>query len=140
MDDFEACANRLKKYLDDLKEFEGSDLSGKKDYYAASMLAFSAINESLRAAELLMAEEAMSAPATYREMMDALYGKKAISAHLAGRMKLLVTTRNMIAHEYGEIMPKDVSGFISNSGTLRDFLAALLRRREARKQKRNGKK
>ncbi len=139
MDDFEACANRLKKYLDDLKEFEGSDLSGKKDYYAASMLAFSAINESLRAAELLMAEEAMPAPATYREMMDVLAGKQAISAHLAGRMKLLVTTRNMIAHEYGEIMPKDVSGFISKSGTLREFLAALMRRREGKRQKRNGK-
>ena len=140
MDDFEACANRLKKYLDDLKEFEGSDLSGKKDYYAASMLAFSAINESLRAAELLMAEEAMSAPATYREMMDVLAGKNAISAHLAGRMKLLVTTRNMIAHEYGEIMPKDVAGFIAKSGTLREFLAALIRRRDARKGKKNGKK
>ena len=139
MDDFEACANRLKKYLDDLREFEGSDLSGKKDYYAASMLAFSAINESLRAAELLMAEEAMPAPATYREMMGILAGKQAISAHLAGRMKLLVTTRNMIAHEYGEIMPKDVSGFISKSGTLREFIAALMRRREGRKQRKNGR-
>jgi len=115
-------------------------LSGKKDYYAASMLAFSAINESLRAAELLMAEEAMSAPATYREMMDVLAGKKAIGAHLAGRMKLLVTTRNMIAHEYGEIMPKDVSDFIAKAGTLREFLSALIRRREARAPKRNGKK
>jgi len=73
-------------------------------------------------------------------MMGVLSGKKAINAHLAGRLKLLVTTRNMIAHEYGEIMPKDVSGFISNSSTLREFLAALLRRREARKQKKNGKK
>lgn len=139
MDDFEACANRLKKYLDDLKEFEGSDLSGKKDYYAASMLAFSAINESLRAAELLMSEEEMPAPATYREMMEVLRSKGVISAHLANRMKLLVTTRNMLAHEYGEIMPKDVSTVISSAGTLRDFLSALMKRREARKKK-NGKK
>jgi len=31
MDDFEAGANHLKKYLDDPGEFEGSDLSEKKD-------------------------------------------------------------------------------------------------------------
>jgi len=139
MDDFEACANRLKKYLDDLGEFEGSDLSEKKEYYAASMLAFSAINEALRAAELLMAESAMPAPATYREMMGILSSKQVISPSLAGRMKLLVTTRNMIAHEYGEIMPRDVAGFISKSGTLREFIAQLLKKRPAGGKGKNGK-
>jgi len=103
------------------------------------MLAFSAINESLRAAELLMAEEAMPAPATYKEMMDILAAKQAISANLAIRMKLLVTTRNMLAHEYGEITPRDVSGFISKSGTLREFIAALSRRCESGKKKGNGR-
>ena len=128
MDEFANTANRIKGYLDEAGEFEGSGLSDKKDYYAASMICFSAINESLRLAELFMAKKAYAAPATYREIFDTLLSRKAISPKTAQAMKLLVQKRNLIAHEYGEVQPADVGGIIGNLGAIKAFISELAKK------------
>ena len=54
MDDFDNTVNRIKGYFDDLEEFRGNDLAEKKDFYAASMIVFSIINESITLGEMVM--------------------------------------------------------------------------------------
>lgn len=125
MDEFANTANRIKGYLEDLVEFEGSDLSSKRDYYAASMIAFSIINESIRLAELFMAKRAMAAPVTYKEIFDILLSKKALSSKTAYSMKLLVQKRNLIAHEYGEVRAEDVRDIIGKVEAVKSFMAEL---------------
>ena len=128
MDEFANTANRIKGYLDDLQDFRGKDFSEKRDYYAASMLAFSIINESLRLAELFMAKKAYAAPATYREIFDVLLSRKAVSFHTAQAMKLLVQKRNLIAHEYGEVKPEDVKDTLGKLAAVRSFMSELAKK------------
>ncbi len=125
MDEFENCLNRLKGYFDDLKEYEGSKLVSKKDFYAASMVSFSIINDCLRLAERYMSMNAMPAPLSYKDMLDILGKENVISGGLALRMKFLVSKRNLIAHEYGELKREDVSGLISGIGAAREFASAI---------------
>ncbi len=128
MDEFANSANRLKGYLDDLREFGGSDFSDKRDHYAASMLAFSIINESLRMAELFMAKKAYAAPSTYKEIFDILLYRKAVSPRTAQSMKLLVQKRNLIAHEYGEVRPADVLDIIGMLRAVPLFMSELAKK------------
>jgi len=113
-----------------LREFEGSDFSEKRDHYAASMLAFSIINESIRMAELFMAKKAYAAPATYKEIFDILLHQKAISPRTAQSMKLLVQKRNLIAHEYGEVRPEDVKDIIGKLQEVPLFMSELAKKYE----------
>jgi len=128
MDEFENGINRIKKYFEDLEEYKGKKLEGKKDFYAASMIVFSILNDMLRVTEFFIARESFAAPATYKEMMDILAHKKIISQTLANKMKLLVSGRNMISHEYGEIKASDVESMITQMQTVKEFIALLSRK------------
>lgn len=125
MDEFSNTANRLTGYLQDAEEFRNSDLAEKRDYYAASMVAFSVINESLRLAELFMAKKAMAAPDTYREIFDILLSKKMVSQKTAHAMKLLVQKRNLMAHEYGTVTRGDVRDIMRKLAPAKAFMAEL---------------
>lgn len=125
MDEFQNACNRIKKYFEDLEEYHGLSLDKSRDYYAASMITFSIINESLKAAEFFMSKKGFSAPETYKGMMDFLLEKGIINAALAGKMKLLITTRNLISHEYGETKPSDIARLIGKIGATKDFISAL---------------
>ncbi|OIO22011.1 hypothetical protein COV61_01855 [Candidatus Micrarchaeota archaeon CG11_big_fil_rev_8_21_14_0_20_47_5] len=128
MDEFQSTANRIRKYFEDLEEYRGLSLDEKRDYYAASMVVFSIINESLMCSELFMAKKHFGAPSTYKEMIDALAQKGIVEQGLAGRMKVLITLRNMISHEYGEIKPKDIVGLIRKIDVAREFVSALAKK------------
>ena|SRR3989338_10698008 len=128
MDEFGNCANRLKGYFDDLEEYRGKTLTDKKDFYAASMIAFSIINEAIRLAEFCMAKRALPAPNSYKEMIDTLSARGFISRGLAQRMKLVVAQRNLIAHEYGDIGRGDVERLIRQLGVVKDFAGELSRK------------
>lgn len=119
----------IKKYLDDLLEYAGSSLEVKKDFYAASMICFSLINEMLRLAELFMSKKSMPAPLTYKEMFDMLSQKGIISEPLARKMKWLVTKRNLLAHEYGQITKEEVRDLIKNMNIAREFADVLLNKK-----------
>ncbi len=126
MDEIENTLNRIKKYFEDLEKYGKTEFSDMRDFYATSMIVFSIVNESIVLAELFMSSKAMAAPLTYKEMMDELARKKFIDTKLASKMKLLITMRNLIAHEYGEVKKEDVAKLTKKIGIVRQFAAALI--------------
>ncbi len=128
MDEFEQTLNRLRKYFDELEEFKGSKLENKKDFYAASMILFTIINESILLTEFFMAKKTLPAPLSYKEMIDTLREKKVIDEKLASKMKVIIQKRNLIAHEYGEIDRKDIIELIKEIDVVKEFIGLLLKR------------
>lgn len=78
------------------------------------MIIFSILNDCINAAEVFMSKRHYSAPISYKEMIELLEAKKAITAPTAKKMKLLFSKRNLIAHECGTINEKDILGLMGH--------------------------
>lgn len=89
------------------------------------MMLFSILNDCIRAAEVFMSLKHYSAPMSYREMLELLEAKGAISQKTGKQMKVLFSKRNLLAHEYGDITDADISGLMKNIDVVKSFLSDL---------------
>lgn len=96
------------KKLESLKIKSEGDLKDDRNFYASSMLIFSAINRSIDLAEQIVKDRGLGSPIEYRELFDMLERGKIISSQTAEKIKDLIILRNKISHRYGNLKEKDV--------------------------------
>ena len=85
------------KKLESLKIKSEGDLKDDRNFYASSMLIFSAINRSIDLAEQIVKDRGLGSPIEYRELFDMLERGKIISSQTAEKIKDLIILRNKIS-------------------------------------------
>ncbi len=100
--------NRYQKDLDLLSIRTPGDLADKKSYYALSMVLFFLLNAVIDLAEEVVLGGDLGTPSTYREIFLLLERNGIIDSHMNETMFRLVSYRNRLAREYGEITPDDL--------------------------------
>ena len=115
----------INRYLQDIPLLminTPKDLEDRKNFYALSMLLFSLLNAVIDLAEETVVAEDLGVPATYREIFSLLARNGIIDQHLFDRMSALVSYRNRLAHEYGEINPDDLFRVLSMGDDIQTFV------------------
>jgi uncharacterized protein YutE (UPF0331/DUF86 family) len=121
----------INRYLQDIPLLminTPKDLEDRKNFYALSMLLFSLLNAVIDLAEETVVAEDLGAPVTYREIFSLLTRNGIIDQPLFDRMSALVSYRNRLAHEYGEITPEDMFRVLSMADEIRTFVHCMQER------------
>jgi uncharacterized protein YutE (UPF0331/DUF86 family) len=114
----------ISHYLRDIDELSiGSvaDLQDRRNYYALSMVLFSLLDAVITMASEVVAGMDFGIPTTYREIFSMLHREGLIDAEMLTVMSTLVSYRNRLAHEYGEITPDDLLRILSKINQIRVF-------------------
>ena len=115
----------INRYLQDIPLLminTPKDLEDRKNFYALSMLLCSLLNAVIDLAEEIVVAEDLGAPVTYREIFFLLARNGIIDRQLFDRMSALVSYRNRLAHEYGEITAEDMFRVLSMVDEIRTFV------------------
>ncbi len=94
------------RYLEELEEVlpdEDQFFKDKLCQYGLSMLMLNIINGCIDLGTEVINTKQLGYPEKYKDVFNILETKKMISSALAKRMRNLVSLRNLLAHEYGEI-------------------------------------
>ncbi|HOW34536.1 MAG TPA: DUF86 domain-containing protein [Methanoregulaceae archaeon] len=114
----------IDRYLEDLHLLAISteeDLEDRRNYYALSMVLFSLLDATIDLADEIVAARDLGMPSTYREIFAMLYRGTIIEKDLFDAMSVLVSYRNRLAHEYGQITPADLLKILAMTGDIRRF-------------------
>jgi uncharacterized protein YutE (UPF0331/DUF86 family) len=98
-------------YLRDLSFLsihERRDLEDRKNFYALAMVLFSLMNAVIDLADEVVTAKNLGMPATYREIFRLLVQDSVMDEHEFEQMSRMVSYRNRLAHEYGEVTPDDL--------------------------------
>ncbi len=90
------------------------DLGERKNFYALSMVLFSLLTALIDLGEEVVLANDLGIPTTYRDVFSLLEGGGYIDRPLFLQMSQLVSYRNRLAHEYGEIAPSDLVCILSS--------------------------
>lgn len=115
--------NRYHKDLDILSIRTPGDLADRTNYYALSMVLFSLINAVIDLAEEVVLRGDLGTPSTYREIFSLLERNGIIDSHMNKIMSRLVSYRNRLAREYGEITPDDLLRVLTMQNEVTTFVA-----------------
>ena len=100
--------SRIERHKEKALELVREDLSDYLVFNALAMECFQAVNSTIELGELLVSENNLGFPSTYREIFELLHKNKMISKETLDDMKKLVFFRNLIAHEYYAITEKEL--------------------------------
>ncbi|MCQ8893281.1 MAG: DUF86 domain-containing protein [Methanolinea sp.] len=116
---------QIERYLKDLDLFSPDDPSLPGDrirFYALSMVLFSLLDSLIDLGSEIVAAHDLGMPATYRQTFALLAQGGFIGEETLRTMSVLVSYRNRLAHEYGEITPADLVALLSYRGEIRTFV------------------
>jgi len=100
--------SRIERHKEKALKLVREDLSDYLVFNALAMECFQAVNSTIELGELLVSENNLGFPSTYREIFELLHKNKMISSKTLDDMKKLVFFRNLIAHEYYAITEKEL--------------------------------
>jgi len=100
--------SRIERHKEKALELVRENLSDYLVFNALAMECFQAVNSTIELGELLVSENNLGFPSTYREIFELLHKNKMISKETLDDMKKLVFFRNLIAHEYYAITEKEL--------------------------------
>jgi uncharacterized protein YutE (UPF0331/DUF86 family) len=115
----------VERYLKDLDEFgieSQSDLADKKNFYSLSMVLFAIINRIIDLGEEIVYGKGLGTPGSYKEIFSILARNKVIEKKMARELSNLVFHRNLLSHEYFNIMEEDVFEVFEKMGVVQEFL------------------
>ncbi len=116
----------IDRYLEDLHLLAISteeDLEERRNYHALSMVFFSLMYATIDLADEIVAARDLGMPSTYREIFAMLYRGTIIEKELFDAISVLVSYRNRLAHEYGQITPADLLKILVMTADIRKFAA-----------------
>jgi uncharacterized protein YutE (UPF0331/DUF86 family) len=120
--------HRYIKDFEDLNIIELQQLQDKRNFYAVSMIFFSLLNRVFDlGSEMVMAHN-LGIPKNYRDIFVMLRDNGLISPDLQKTLSELVTTRNLLAHEYHGITPGDLFKATKNLDDINDFVQLMQKR------------
>jgi len=118
----------IDRYLHDLSLISRQETTGPDDkiqFYALSMVLFSLLDSVIDLGSEVVAGSDLGVPSTYRHIFTLLAERGTIDREMLLRMSLLVSYRNRLAHEYGEITPDDLSRIIAMAGDIQSFVTRM---------------
>ena len=96
------------KKLDNIRIKSLKDLENDLNFYASSMLIFSAINRVIDLGYEVIKGGNLGYPVEIKEIFALLSNNKIIDKRMETKLKDLVISRNKFAHRYGVIKAEDV--------------------------------
>jgi uncharacterized protein YutE (UPF0331/DUF86 family) len=120
----------ITRYQSDLSELGISsleDLSGKRTFYAASMILFALLNRTIDLGNEIILAHGFGVPSTYREIFTILKKEHVIEPECAKKMSNLVFYRNLLSHEYHGIDEEQVFLLMGRVGDILIFVQTIQR-------------
>lgn len=114
------------KKLDNIKVKSLEDLKNDLNFYASSMLIFSAINRAIDLGDEIVKKENLGYPMEIKEIFVLLSNNKIIDKRMETKLKDLIIARNKFAHRYGAIRIEDVFKTIKEVKTIKEFSDTIL--------------
>ncbi|MEK6827020.1 MAG: HepT-like ribonuclease domain-containing protein [Nanoarchaeota archaeon] len=115
------------KKLENMKIKSQEDLKNDLNFYASSMLIFSAINRIIDLGDEVVKEEHLGYPTEIKEIFVLLLNKKIINKAMETKLKDLIISRNKLAHRYGAIKTEDIFKIIKEIKIIKEFSDLVLR-------------
>jgi uncharacterized protein YutE (UPF0331/DUF86 family) len=113
---------RIESHLSKVKKFESADLTSDLYFNALAMECFQAVNATIELAEFTISERKLGYPANYKESFEMLQKAGVIDATAVTQLKQLVFYRNLVAHEYHVMTPKELMDMSRNLDTIQQFV------------------
>lgn len=116
---------QIDRYMKDLDLFAPDERSLAEDrihFYALSMVLFSLLDSLIDLGSEILAAQNLGMPATYRQTFSLLEEGGIIDTNTLRTLSVLVSYRNRLAHEYGEMTPEDLVALLSYREEIRTFV------------------
>lgn len=121
----------IEKYLRELQSYHiqtKQDLVASKDRHASSMLIFSILNRMIDLGSEILSKEKVGAPQRYEDIMLLLANANVINTETATQLNSLIKKRNVFAHFYGDVTPKDILEILHQQELIERFIATVKKR------------
>ncbi len=118
----------IDRYFNDLEKMgvkSVTDLTDEKTFYATSMLLFSILNRFIDLGGEMVTALRLGTPATYKNIFSLLVKGKIISPVAGKKYELLVSDRNLLAHEYQDFATKEVYDIFKRIVVVKDFVVVV---------------
>ena len=100
--------SRIEKHREKAKELKEKDVSEYLVFNSLAMECFQAVNSAIELGELIVSEQNLGFPATYREIFELLHDAGVVTKENLNKMSKLIFLRNLIAHEYYKISEEEL--------------------------------
>lgn len=100
--------SRIEKHREKAKELKEKDVSEYLVFNSLAMECFQAVNSAIELGELIVSEQNLGFPATYREIFELLHDAGVVTKENLNKMSKLIFLRNLIAHEYYRITEEEL--------------------------------
>lgn len=100
--------SRLEKHREKAKELAEKNVSEYLVFNALAMECFQAVNSAIELGELIVSEQNLGFPATYREIFELLHNAGIVTKETLNKLSKLIFFRNLIAHEYYKITEEEL--------------------------------
>ncbi len=114
---------RYREDIDRLSLHSLEDLQDRRNFYALSMVLFSLLSALIGLGEEAVVGGNLGVASTYRQIFSLLEAHGWIDSPLFAQMSSLVSYRNRLAHEYGEITAEDLLQILARMEAVDIFVA-----------------
>lgn len=113
----------IEKEFSNLEKFNLNDknISDTETLYATSMSMLSIITRMINIAEEIVVKNEWGMPSVYQELFSVLNKNGIIGKELADELSYLVKQRNVMAHYYFDVKPKDILSLKKKIYSVRQF-------------------